>query len=439
MRSPGEKNIMWLCVFLMFFPALSTRLTAADKQTPPQKTHLENGITLIYEKDTSSKITAVQIYIKGGKRAEHPEKPGLAYLTTRLTLEFPDQDKLRSIMNQATQVGFDCQNDYSYVAIICLSENLEESLKIISQIMYKPIFSGLRINGVKKLMERMRDRKGDEPSNIAHQKFMETIFAKTPYGHPPYGTKESLKATKKKDVTDYFKKLYHGGNMVVVVSSDLEFKNIQKLMNAYYGKFPPGKSLALPPMESPAPTSQSHNIPRDSQQSFVSAGFLLPRISPKTYILVSMLENLLGKGIDSRLWQLRVKEKLAYNVNARMTYSQAGGLMEAYLETESSNQETALGALKNTLSLLQTQGITPEELEVTKTFFKSSFLQDIETKEKRTQLLGYFEIIGLGYDFLQKLMAEVDAVTLEEINAFILDILDPGNCSYVIIGPDTTE
>jgi predicted Zn-dependent peptidase len=213
--------MMRICVFLLLFPTFSTLVPAADWNTLLQKTNLENGITLIYEKDASSKITAVQIYIKGGKRAEPPEKSGLAYLTTRLTLEFPDQDKLRSIMNQATQIGFDCRNDYSYVAMICLSEKLEESLKIISQIMYKPLFSGLRINGVKKLMERMRDRKEDEPFNVAHQKFMETIFAETPYGHPPHGTKESLKATKKKDITGYFKTLYHGGNMVAVVSSDL--------------------------------------------------------------------------------------------------------------------------------------------------------------------------------------------------------------------------
>lgn len=423
-------------LFFIFILALSTGWTAAQKHSSPQKASLENGMTLIYERDTSSKITAVQIYVKGGKRVEQPEKSGLAYLTTRLTLEFPDQDKLRNIMDQATQIGFDLQSDYSYVAILSLSDKLEASLKIISQIMHKPLFSGLRINGAKKLMERMRDRRGDEPINLSHQKFMETIFAGTPYGHPSQGTKETLKATKKKDIENYFKRLYNGGNMVAVVSSDLEFDAVQKLMNEYYGKFPEGESQTLPSLEVPSPTSQSHNIERDSQQTLVSAGFLLPEISHKNYVLASLLENLLGKGIGSRLWALRAQENLAYNVNARLTYCQAGGLIEAYLETENKNQATALTALKDILTDLQSQGISPEELEITKTYFKSTFLQDIETKERRSQNLGYFEIIGLGYDFMQNLMTEVDNVTLDEINNFIQEVLDPEKSCYVVVGPE---
>jgi zinc protease len=91
--------------------------------------------------------------------------------------------------------------------------------------------------------------------------------------------------------------------------------------------------------------------------------------------------------------------------------------------------------LKKTLNNLFENGVTEEELEVTKTNLKASFLRNNETKEERARSIGFLEALGLGYEFLNRLFEEVDAASLEEMNTFIKDILNPEKGIEIIVGP----
>ncbi|MCK4942370.1 MAG: hypothetical protein KAS65_02280, partial [Candidatus Aminicenantes bacterium] len=79
----------WLVIVLL----IAVPVSAASK-----KLQLENGIGLIVDQDPSSRTTVIQILIKGGKQAEPALKNGLAYLTTRLSIELPDTLKQKKII-----------------------------------------------------------------------------------------------------------------------------------------------------------------------------------------------------------------------------------------------------------------------------------------------------------------------------------------------------
>ena len=53
----------------------------------------------------------------------------------------------------------------------------------------------------------------------------------------------------------------------------------------------------------------------------------------------------------------------------------------------------------------------------------------------RAATLGTLEMLGLGAAFFEAFPAELGGVTLEEINAYIKDILAPARASWVRIGP----
>jgi predicted Zn-dependent peptidase len=77
---------------------------------------------------------------------------------------------------------------------------------------------------------------------------------------------------------------------------------------------------------------------------------------------------------------------------------------------------------------------------VTKINLKSSFLRNNETKEERANTLSYFEALGLGLEFFNAFFSEIEAVSLEEINVYIKDILIPEKRIEVIVGPkDETQ
>jgi predicted Zn-dependent peptidase len=131
-------------------------------------------------------------------------------------------------------------------------------------------------------------------------------------------------------------------------------------------------------------------------------------------------------------------EKLAYNVDARVTWTKSSGILEAYLETENAKSARASEALDGVLAGLQDKGIAEEELRTTRTMAKAQFLRSTEGKAPRMQILGLFEVLGLGYGHLEGLFEAIDAVTLEDMNAYIRAALAPERALKLTIGPAGT-
>ncbi len=402
---------------------------------PPKTLSLENGLTYIYQRDVSSGVTVVHVLIKGGKRDEPKGKEGLAYLTTRLAVAIPDQRKVQDLMDQATQLTMDCKSDYSFINISCLSENLDDSLETTTKIMLDPLFSGLKIDGVKKQMNYRRESAEDDSIQMAHDAYFDIFFRDTPYSGSIFGTEDSIKAIKKKDVENFYKSHFVAKNMIVVVSSDLEEEEISKLVDKYFKKFPQGTLNEPAPITISPPGEKSHTLERDTEQTLASYAFPLPRIGNRHLILAYMLENLIGKGFNSRLWPLRQKAKLAYLVDSRATQLREGGFIEAYLETENSKKFLALDAINKVLSDLYAEGIAEEELQVTKTNSKANFLRNNETKNIRSITIAYYAALGLGHDFINSYFSEIDATTLEEFNAYIKEVLLPEKGVSITVGP----
>jgi predicted Zn-dependent peptidase len=404
-------------------------------KVPPKKLSLKNGLTYIYQKDVSSAVTVVHVLITGGKRDEPKGKEGLAYLTTRLTIAIPDQRKVQNLMDQATRLTMDCKSDYTFINISCLSENLDESLETMTKIMQAPLFSGIKIDGFKKQMNRRRESVEDDSIQMAHDACFGIFFKDTPYGSSIFGTEDSVKAIKKKDIENFYKGHFVAENMIVVVTSDLEEEEISKLVDKYFKKFPQGTLSEPVPLILNPPTEKSKGLERDTEQTFACYAFPLPSINSRNLILAYMLENLLGKGFNSRLWPLRQKEKLAYLVNSRANQLREGGFMEAYLETENSKKEKAMDALNKVLLNLFEYGVSEEELQVTKTNSKANFLRNNETKDIRSITIAYYEALGMGYDFINRYFSEIDATSLDEFNTYIKEVLNPEKGVSITVGP----
>ncbi|MGB2908558.1 MAG: pitrilysin family protein [Candidatus Aminicenantaceae bacterium] len=430
---------LFTAALLVLLAAGQEAARAQSRGKPLKEIVLENGLRLIYEHDASSQITVIQFFIKGGQRAEPPGKAGLAYLTTRLALEIPDFTQTQKLMNQATGMYMACQEDCTFITLSCLSENLEESLELVSKIMRNPLMTGIRIDRITKQMEDQLKTEQDDSVNLAHSASMAALFKDTPYASSVFGTKDSLKAIKKSDITWFYRHFFHAGNMLVVVTSDLEEKDIKGLIDAHYGPFPNGPAPDLPSFKSRPAPKESIFQEKDKQQSFVSAAFALNIRTRREYALSFLLDCLLGKGIHSRLWDLRVRQKLAYSVQSRLTHAEQGTLLEAFLETEHSKTEKARDALQAALLELHEKGIDSQELEMTKNYAKAQILRDNETKVSRSRTLAFYETVGLGYTFLADILEEIDSVTLDEMNGFIRSGLAPQDCLFVIIGPAEDE
>jgi len=429
--------LLWSCAGLLMAAGPSGS-PGAPWREHSEKSTLATGLPCVYQKDTSSPTTVVGLFAAGGKSAVPRGLDGLAYLTTRLTLEIPDEGLVQDLMSQATRLSLLCSEDFSAVLIECLSENLEEALRVAGKIIQDPLITGLRIGRTKEMMKLYGRSEEDESTVAAHNAVMKAIFGGSGYGTTVYGTEESLRAIERKDALAFYRRFFTKPNLFFCIGTDLEKEPVRALLEKYFVKFPDGEPAGISPAPPVLPSNREIVLPKDTKQTFIGRAFALPAPDAPNQAKGYLLETLLGKGPGARLWGLRMAEKLAYNVDARVTWTKSSGILEAYLETENAKSARASEALDGVLAGLQDKGIAEEELRTTRTMAKAQFLRATEGKAPRMKILGLFEVLGLGYGHLEGLFEAIDAVTLEDMNAYIRAALAPERALKLTIGPAGT-
>ena len=401
------------------------------------KRTLDNGLTLISEVEGTTATTAVQIVVKGGKLAQPPGRTGLAFLATRLAVEIPDDDKIQELIAMASSFQVGVQGDYSHIQLECLSGELEPTLRVLSKVVGDPLFSGWRVDSVKKFADHQGRIEEDDSVRLGQRAALSAFSGEPGYGGSVYGDKESLEETRGKDISEFYKKHFVGPNIVIAVSSDRA--DAAELVAAAFGRFPAGPAPAAPRAVFRVPGDREFRLAKETKQAFVSEAFLLPGLTPRGLALGLLLENIIGKGPASRLWPLRSVRKLAYNVNAAVSQMRDGGIVVAYLETDRDKTLEARQALREVLSDLRRSGVADDELKAARISVWGGFLRDNEARPARALSLAAFEALGLGPEAYYGLRAELESVSLDTMNALIRDALAPENSVSVVIGPGQGE
>jgi zinc protease len=338
-------------------------------------------------------------------------------------------------MSQGTRMGVAVFEDCSVISVECFSENLENALKVVSEIVQAPLFSGVRIDNVKNAMSIYGKAEEDEAAEAGHGAAMGIFFGGQGCGSALFGTETSLKALGKKDITAYYARFFTKGKVLFSVCSDLAKDKVRPLLERYFVKFKEARAGAdLSPSPPSVPGDRTIILDRDTKQTYVGRAFLLPPVTAGNWAKGYLLEVLLGKGPGSRLWDLRASGRLAYNVGARMTWMKICGVLEAYLETENAKKGEAVSALDGTLRTLHEKGVTEEELRMTRSLARAQLLRANEAKRPRAQAMGVWEVLGLGFDYLSTVFDSIDAVSAAELNAFIKEVLDPDKSVLVLVG-----
>ncbi|TFH55476.1 MAG: insulinase family protein, partial [Candidatus Zixiibacteriota bacterium] len=207
-------------------------------------------------------------------------------------------------------------------------------------------------------------------------------------------------------------------NMIVAVATDLPVEQLMTILEKRLGKIKPVADKV------PAPTlkleaDRTGFISFDRNQSYVFMGFVLDRQEPKVLACINLLNQVMGANIGSRLWDLRQKEKLAYDVYTHWGASGQATIVRAAIGTDTSKVKQALASLDREWTKLLSSGITKDELSDAKVNMKNSLIYGIDRKAGRAGNMAFYEYIGYGYRFILDQIAMADQITLAQVNDFV--------------------
>jgi predicted Zn-dependent peptidase len=161
-----------------------------------------------------------------------------------------------------------------------------------------------------------------------------------------------------------------------------------------------------------------------------------PLRDPRRFAL-AILVNVFGGGMSSRLFQ-RVREELglAYAVFAYKSFYRSTGQQGVYVGSHTSSADAAVEAIRAEYDRLAREGLPTDELAHGKQQLKGQIMLSLESPVARMGRLAGFVLNDDRYRPLDELLAEIDAVTVDDVAAVASEFFPADRQTMVRLGPD---
>jgi predicted Zn-dependent peptidase len=176
---------------------------------------------------------------------------------------------------------------------------------------------------------------------------------------------------------------------------------------------------------------------RDSAQTHIVFGTdTFPLNDPRRFAL-AILTNAFGGGMSSRLFQ-RIREELglAYAIFAYKHFYQSAGQLGVYIGTQPGTADAAVEAIRGEYARLAREGLPAAELADGKQQLKGQVMLSLESPGARMGRLAGFVLHDDEYRPLDRMLAEIDAVTPDEIAAVAAEFFAPERQTVVRLGTE---
>ena len=394
--------------------------------------YLKNNIRACIKRNENTPRIALTLNIAITK----PEKFAGEYsLMNRLLLKGTSKyssEELSNILDEnAIELYTEMKSDYLRFRFVCLNEDFEKALSILNEIILNSTFEEFEKEKVKLKGELLAEL--DSARVKVSDLFTKTIYKNHYYGNSYTKTLEEIDNVTKEDVVNAYKTILNNSVKTMALAGDAD----ETLLDKYIGVIPESIDLES---EIPQPAELTNEyaelIKEDANQAQILQGWLVPQIGIDDYPVLMLLNVILGaSGLSSRLFlELREKKGLAYTVRTAYEIHKKSAVFSIYIGTEPSNIQTSIEGFKEEIEKIKTIPVTEEELHNAKNNLigKQQFVT--ETNGQQANMLAYYSIMGMPFDYQKELIEKVKQVTPEQIKAcankyftenFVLAVLKP--------------
>jgi predicted Zn-dependent peptidase len=399
---------------------------------------LGNGLTVLVNRDRSSKLAAVNILYKVGARNEAPDKTGFAHLFEHLmfrgTHNVPDFDI--PVMMACGENNAFTNNDYTDFYITLPKENLSTALWLESDRM-----RGLNISeeayATEKqvVIEEFKQRFLNQPYGDEHLLFRDLCYKVHPYRWSAIGiSPEHIERATLQDVQAFYDRHYRPSQAILSISADIDEQEMLDMAEHYFGSIEDcGGEIAPVAVEPEQTEPRRLVVERDVPATNITIAFHMGDRLSRDFFLGDLASDLLAGGESSRLINRLVKERgLFSSVNAYITGSLDAGLFVIKGRLmPTTTEDDAEAALWQELRELQEGRISDYELEKVKNKFEANALMGEINVMNKAMNLGFYAMTG-DLDLINRETTIYRSLTRDEVVAFAHRCFTVNNSSTLI-------
>jgi len=347
--------------------------------------NLKNSIQLVYEKIPSHKSASIGIFVKSGSMYETEQEKGISHFIEHMLFK---GTKNRSAKRIAEEMDFIGGHINAYTARECtcyytrvLSEDIPLSVEILSDMYYNSLFREEDIELERNVIIEEINMYEDSPEDIALDTVCEYMWKDNALGYIISGSEESVSGITRDMMLDYMHRRYTPENTVISVAGNFDETQLILLMEKYFSG---GENVSTMPLVKPTFHSGSFEKFKDIEQTHISIGYPAYDLSNKNLYSMSVLNNILGGSMSSRLFQkLREENGLCYSIYSYTASFPHAGMMGIYAGLSDEMLDSAMEMTEAEINRICDEKVSDYELSKAKAQLKCSVVMSRESSSSR--------------------------------------------------------
>jgi predicted Zn-dependent peptidase len=316
-----------------------------------------------------------------------------------------------------------------------LDENLPVAFDIISDLCLRPRFDSGDVKNEQQVVLEEIKMNLDNPEYLLHETFTRGFWPEHPLGRPILGTPETVGMFSPKVLHNRFREWFAPDHLLVTAAGNVTHERVMELAEQQFGHLKPSGGLE----DNVAPqTSAPIQLDRkpDLKQVHLCLGVPSLPIAHDRRFVVAVLNNLLGGGMSSRLFQnIREKRGLAYAVFSEVTPYSDAGMFTVYAGTATETIGKVVDLTVAEFHALKELRVADEELSRAKNHLKGSLMLSLESTSSRMTNLARQELYFGRFFSLDEILVSIEAVTAEDVQSLARQFFRPEQISATVLGP----
>jgi predicted Zn-dependent peptidase len=404
------------------------------------KTTLGNGIRVVTAPMPQVGSVSCFVMLAAGSRYETPETKGIAHFAEHMFFKGTERrPTARAISAEIDAIGGEFNaftgKELTGYYVRCATETRDVALDVLADMLLRSRFDPEEIEKEKGVILEEMNVYLDTPQRYVGSVYDRLLYDDQPLGWDILGTRETIEAASRETFLSYLDAWYRPERIVVGIGGRIGDGLLERLEELLGGIEPRPTGapapVALPP---DGPAVALHT--KASEQAHLVLGVRgYPIGHPSRYAL-QLLTVVLGGGMSSRLFtEVRERRGLAYYVHAGSAAYTDTGTVYASAGVDVNRVDEAITTILGELRTIAAEPVPADELEKARGYAKGRFVLRLESPQGAIQYGLRREVLENEIEEPDDLLARLDAVTAEDVQAVARDLFEGKRLYLALVGP----
>lgn len=405
---------------------------------------LSSGLPILTAPTDGTAAVTVLVFAGAGSRYEVQANRGIGHFLEHMFFKGGRKYKSAAAVSTAIDsVGGNFNaftgKEYAGYYVKVAAEHRELACDVLSDMLLHATFPTEEIEKERGVIIEEYRMYQDTPMYQAGWDFETLVYGNQPLGWDTIGTEEVIRSVTQEQFHEHKRQLYTPDNLVVTFSGNITDAEALRLGTTYFDGASGKKAIRFVPIKQHQGRRISLTNKQTEQAHLVFGVEGIAALDPD-HFAQKLLSIILGGSMSSRMF-LRIREArgLCYYISTSTDNYLDTGLLSTRAGVDQSRLHEAISAIRHEYELAAKDGFEPVELRRAKDFLKGKVTLSMEDSEERAHFFGKQQLLYPSVRDLAEYFAEVEKVTLEQINRLASTLLQKDRFRLVVIGKEQEE